>query len=316
MNKVIVIGTGNIGKRHIQAIYKSELDFKILAYDIFKDSLLSVTEFCSNNNLDLNRITLVDDFESLLSQIDNNTIVIVATTAFGRKEILESVLAYQPAAIVAEKPVVQNDSDYLYIQSLAAEKNVPVYVNFIAHAQHFYQEIYENVKNSKDFTFYTNMPNWGMSTVGIHQFELFFWLFGIKEYEVKFSEVSSVYEQKRKGFYDLAGTISLSDKKGNVAVFRNQEANSFASIQIITEDYLYTVHEPQNTLIKIGPDKKVEVSPLNVRFVSMYMQEIVDAIFNNEPAKVYLPDIEQSYLAHKVLYDYISLHVDTDLNIT
>ena len=24
MNKVIVIGTGNIGKRHIQAIYKSE----------------------------------------------------------------------------------------------------------------------------------------------------------------------------------------------------------------------------------------------------------------------------------------------------
>src|ERR1700761_5732373 len=130
MNKVIVIGTGNIGKRHIQAIYKSELDFKILAYDIFESSLLSVNDFCSSNNLDLERISLIDNFESLLEHIDGNSIVIVATTAFGRKEILESVLAKQPAAIIVEKPVVQSDADYLQIQALAAEKNVPVYVNF------------------------------------------------------------------------------------------------------------------------------------------------------------------------------------------
>jgi predicted dehydrogenase len=316
MNKVIVIGTGNIGKRHIQALYKSQLDFKILAHDIFKDSLQSVNQFCISNGLDLEKISLIEDFDSLLAHIDSSTIVIIATTATGRKAILESVIEYKPAAIIAEKPVVQTDADYLYIQSIAARNNVPIYVNFIAHAQHFYREIYENVKNSKSYTFYSNMPNWGMSTVGIHQFELFFWLFGIKEYDVAFSEVSSVYEQKRKGFYDLAGTLGLSDKKGNIGVFRNQEADSFASIQIISEDYLYTVHEQQNTLITIGPDKKVIVSPLNVRFVSMYMQEIIDAIFNKEFDRVYLPDIEQSYLAHKVLFDYISSHASAELNIT
>lgn len=316
MNKVIVIGTGNIGKRHIQALYKSELDFKIVAYDFIKDSLLSVNQFCISNGLDVERISLIEDLSLLTEQIDSTSVVIIATTASGRMELLEPVLNRRPAAVIIEKPVVQNESDYLSIQALAAKVGVPIYVNFIAHAQHFYREIYENVKDSKDYTFYTNMPSWGMSTVGIHQFELYFWLFGVKEYEVVFSEVSSVYEQKRQGFYDLAGTIGLSDKKGNIAVFRNQAVNSVASIQIVTENYLYTIHESQNTLIKIGPDKKIEVKDLNVRFVSTYIHEVVDLIFNGQHNEVYLPTIEQSYLAHKVLFDYVSTHVSSPLNIT
>lgn len=316
MNKVIVIGTGNIGKRHIQALYKSELDFKIIAYDFIKDSLLSVNQFCISNNLDLGRISLIEDIDLLTEQIDSTSVVIIATTASGRVELLEPVLNRLPAAVIIEKPVVQSESDYLSIQALAAKLGVPIYVNFIAHAQHFYREIYENVKDSKDYTFYTNMPNWGMSTVGIHQFELYFWLFGVKEYDVVFSEVSSVYEQKRPGFFDLAGTIGLSDKKGNIAVFRNQAVNSVASIQIVTENYLYTIHETQNTLIKIGPDKKVEIKDLNVRFVSTYIHEVVDLIFNGKYNEVYLPTIEQSYLAHKVLFDYVSTHVSSPLNIT
>ncbi|QEC78074.1 Gfo/Idh/MocA family oxidoreductase [Mucilaginibacter ginsenosidivorax] len=316
MNNVIIIGTGNIGKRHLQALYRSDLEFEIVVYDVFKESLSSVSQFCIDNKLDSARVTPVESFDKLLGFINGDSVVIVATTATDRINTLEPVIIRKPKAIIVEKPIVQVEADYYYIQSIAESNQVPVYVNFIAHAQHFYREIYQNVKDAKEFSFYTNMPNWGMSTVGVHQFELFFWLFGIKEYEVVFSEVSSVYEQKRKGFYDLAGSIVLSDKKGNIAVFRNHTVPSFPSIQIITEDYLYTVHESQNMLIKIGPDKKPVVTDLNVRFVSTYINEIVDYVFNNEFDKVYLPTIADSFLAHKLLFDYISQHVKTPLNIT
>lgn len=96
--------------------------------------------------------------------------------------------------------------------------------------QPFYQEIYKAVCGAKEFTFYGNLPKWGIACVGIHQFELLTWLFNMKHYKIIASNLKSIYEQKRKGFYDITGSIVLLTDTGNICVVNDNEEESFASI--------------------------------------------------------------------------------------
>ncbi|MCR8667207.1 Gfo/Idh/MocA family oxidoreductase [Aestuariibaculum sp. M13] len=314
MNKIILIGTGNIGKRHLQAVINSNLVSEIYCYDLYQDALKSIPEFCQSNEIPKDKIFLEGSFEEILKKIDENSIVIVATTANGRMELLVPIIQRKPKAIVLEKPVVQYKEQYEELEKLAEQLAVNIYVNFIAHAQNFYKRIYKELEETEELSFYTSMPRWGLSTVGIHQIELFLWLSKSKSYEIAYSNSNLVYEQKRKGFEDVAGTILIKNEKGHIASIRSLISDKNpSSIQICSNKNNYTIYESLNKLI-IADKTGVHMEDLNVKFVSQYMNEVVDDIFTNK--KVYLPTIASSRLAHNVLFDFLRIHKLEGLNIT
>lgn len=315
MNKIILVGTGNIGKRHLQAIIGSNQVSKIYCYDLYEDALDSVPEFCQSNKIPQEIICIEKSFENLLLEIDDYSIVIVATTARGRMEILNPIIKCKPKAIVVEKPVVQYKYQYKDLEELAAQYSVNIYVNFIAHAQKFYNQIYNELEGTTELSFYTSMPKWGLSTVGIHQIELFLWLSRSRTCEMSYSTSSLVYEQKRKGFEDIAGTILLNNQKGHLAVIRSLMSDiSPSSIQICSDKKIYTIYESLNRLVVADKDGGVDIQDLNVKFVSQYMNEIVDAIFTDRD--VCLPTIENSRLSHDLLFDFLKIHKLEGINIT
>ena len=315
MIDIVIFGMGNIGKRHLQALANLNMESAIYCYDKNNAALGNVAAFIKNNNLEYKNLKVTKKLSEIINTINQKSIIIIATTANDRKEIFDIILNKKPYAIIAEKPLCQNLEDYTYVLDLSREKEIDIYVNFIAHMQPFYHEIRKNVKNTKEFTFYTNLPKWGISTVGIHQFELLTWLFDIKEYKIQSTHLKSIYEQKRKGFYDMAGHIQLMTPEGNICVINNTCNDSFASIQIITNNYLYNVFEQENKMVYIDRKNGFHIENLKYKFVSQYTHKLIQNILNEKESKL-LPDVKESFIAHKILFDYMKLVKTADLNIT
>lgn len=315
MKKIIIIGLGNLGKRHLQSVSMFNSECDIFCFDKDKYMLDSVPVFCKENSIQIKNIQLIHEISKIEALIDSMTIVIIATTANKREYLLSKVISKKPLAIIAEKPLTQSLNSYRDIAELSAKYNTPVYINYIAHMQPVYQRIYNELKNTNEFVIYTNLPKWGIACVGIHRFELFTWLFNVKKCKIVSSSVKSVYEQKRKGFYDIAGNVIVQTDDGNICVVNNTENPGLASIQIITQDKIYNIFEEQEKIVTVDKNSGVQIEDIKPVFVSNYTHKIVEDIFENKYTNL-IPDINEGYLSHMILFDYIRIHHLEDVNFT
>jgi predicted dehydrogenase len=310
---IIVIGTGNIGRRHIQAISKLHIDYKLYCNDSNEKAIIACSDFIKMNSLRIPQIFYSTRLLEL-SEFVKDSIVILATTANNRISLFEFLLPKRPLAIIAEKPLCQSQLEYDNILKICENGKTKVYVNFIAHLQPFYHEIKSVLKQESEFIFYSNLPRWGISTVGIHHFELLTWLFDIKNYKIMFSHVKEIYEQKRESFYDLAGSIHLMDDNGNIAVINNTSSESIVSIQIITQNILYNIFQQHQKMLEIDKGGTFNVKKINYIQISEYMHNVIMDIINDNRSK--LPTVDESIIAHRILFDFLNIHNLNTLNIT
>jgi hypothetical protein len=129
------------------------------------------------------------------------------------------------------------------------------------------------------------------------------------------SNLKAIYEQKRKGFYDMAGSVVLLTDTGNICVVNNSEEESFASTQIITKEKAFNVYEEQGKMVVVDKNDGLKVKNIEYVHVSQYTNKVIEDILSPSTQKL-LPNIEQGYLAHKMLFEYMELQGVKDLNVT
>lgn len=316
MKNIVLFGTGNLGKRYIQAISKL-YNVKLILNDISLANLISVKEFLRLNGIKKLNYEMISKTDDAVSKIDEETIVIISTTSNNRLSTLKPVILRHPEAVICEKPVTQKLENYLELLKLIKENNTRSFVDFTLRMQPFYQKIKAEIYGMNSGVFYSNLPNMGLACVGIHQIDLFMWLFGLNNCEIKNSTFIETYEQKRKGFYDIVGSIEL--QSGNFKGFINNSSDeSFRTAQIITDHAVYNVHEDQKVFTKItkGTQGNPEIEALTYSFVSQYMADVINNIINKNYKDIPLPDLEFSFSQHKILFDYLKKHNLEELNFT
>lgn len=313
MVKIIIIGTGNIGKRHIQAIANLEEDYEVLCYDISEESLNSIENFIEENNLSLKSIKKENKLNKTLQEINNKSIVIIASTAKGRKEILSETIKKKPLAIITEKPVCQNNEDYLSVLELNKKYQVPIYVNFSRHTFPDYQKILNELEGEEISSFTSYFPNVGLGCNGAHILDLAIWLLNAKDYEILSSKVTSTYESKRKTFSDFSG--SLKFKLGNTnCLLEMDDPHSISTIEIASKTKVIKIMEGLGKKVIIKDNGEVEVQNFEIVPCSKMTDKIIMDLINNK--KPTLPNIEEAYLSHKILFDFMKKHNIEGLNIT
>ena len=232
-------------------------------------------------------------------------------------DILKPVILKHPKAVICEKPVTQKLEDYLELLKLVKENKTKSFVDFTLRMQPFYQKIKDEIGGAKSGVFFANLPQMGLACVGIHQIDLFMWLFDLTQCELKNTSFTETYEQKRKGFFDITGSIEL--ESGNFRAFINNDSSeNFRTAQIITEDTVYNVHEDQRIMTKVkkNPIGNLVTETISYSFVSQYMTPVITNIINNNFEAIPLPDFESSFSRHKILFDYLAKHSLKDLNFT
>ena len=117
MKKIILIGCGNIGSRHLQALVQLDETIEI---EIVENSVTSVTLAKSRlneikYNKNTHKIKWHDNFDTLSYSGD---LVIIATLSTGRVKIIESLLDLGYKKFLVEKLVCQSIEEYDHLLDL------------------------------------------------------------------------------------------------------------------------------------------------------------------------------------------------------
>jgi predicted dehydrogenase len=314
MSKVVIIGMGNIGKRHLQSVCGLDLREGIVGFDTDGAVLRSVPVFCEENGMDASGLTLVDNEEEMLSSITAGAVVIAATPARDRVALLEKVLSASPRAVIVEKPLCQSMREYEKIISLQDGCPTDVYVNFQKRTYPLYREIKERL-DSRGTAFFHALAPGGLACGGIHSLDLMVWLLDFADYEIVHAACSRTFESKRRGFFDLEGEVVFVTDGGVLCSLRAVAGDGLVTNHLSSDKEEILINEIVGTLLVSRFPDFQEVRNVHIPYVSEITGKIVRAIIDGrEP--VGLPDVHQAFLAHRILFDYLAGTGNEGLNIT
>lgn len=313
-NKIFIIGMGNIGRRHLQGICNEGICKEVVGYDINPQALEDTKKFIEDNHINHTSIRLMDKKEAIGGHINRETIVIIAATANNRVSCFHQILQLKPKAVIVEKPLCQTEAEYKKILNLSKKYNVPVYVDFHRHMYEKYRQMSAYLK--KDPLRFIHTTTWGgMACNGIHVLEFITWLTDAREYKILDYSKPKVYATKRRGFKDFEGQIAFVVNKNIVCSVSATNKESLETYDIAAQDRQYFVNESVNRMSVVDKKGKQEEQEINVLYLSQITGKVVRDIIKGS-SYVKLPRIEKTFLAHRILFDYMKCTKISDINFT
>lgn len=211
MFQIAVIGTGQIGSRHLQGIALSERDLNVFILDKDPDSIdLAKQRLSEMNHNDMKNITFhyIIGIEELPDQID---LAIIATGSNVRKAVTEELLGKKKVSyLLLEKILFDKIEDYDIISKLIKSEGVKTWVNCPRRMSSTYESIRASIKNDRDYgvVFQVSGGDWGLGCNGIHYLDLFCYLLDQPISSMDASGLDNeLSESKRKGFIEFTGSL-------------------------------------------------------------------------------------------------------------
>ena len=203
---IAVIGAGQLGSRHLQALMK--LDFGTALY-VVEPSAESVertrarmAECGENPNISA---VFLKEVEELPEALD---LVIVATGSAVRSMLTKRLLEHsQVRYLVLEKFLFQSLEEYDEIEKLLGERGVAAYVNCPRRMFDYYRELRDMLAGEKILRCTVVGGNWGLGCNAIHFLDIFAYLTGCDDFELEDRLDAGHVDSKRPGYIEFTGTV-------------------------------------------------------------------------------------------------------------
>jgi len=307
MKKIIIVGAGQIGSRHLQALAGVNNLLDIVVVDPVSNSLAMAKErFESMPRWQCHKVTYTNAVPSNNSSFD---IAIIATNSNKRREALESLLAKATVCYcILEKLLFQKKSDYNAVGKFLKKSGTKVWVNCMMRGMPFYYAIKKEIKNKKIF-YYVNRTDTGLATSTIHYLDHMAFLTDCLDYTIDTSAVDpKSIASKRNGFFDLTGTVHVKFKNGSTLVFGNYSKDRTPpEVIIYSPDVHYIVREAeQKAWVSLKKENWTwKEIPAPILFQSSMTTRLVEELLKKgtcplvtyaDAAKLHLPILD-AYLA-------------------
>lgn len=243
MRKLIIIGAGQLGSRHLQGAMQSHNPLEILVIDPSEESL-NVAKLRAKEISETTPETSVEYAKNIPSGCHFD-ICIIATSASVRASVTEQLLALNTVTnIIFEKVLFQNPAEYMYIQNLLEENNVSAWVNCPRRLYPTYIKVKSLLTDVKHIDMTVSGSSWGMACNSIHFIDLFSFLVGSVDLEVGKSNISEhLVESKRPGFYELNGQVSFTIGNNRLSLECLESDAIEINVEIKTENSLINIDE-------------------------------------------------------------------------
>lgn len=305
MRNICILGAGNIGSRHLQALKNVRTPLSICVVDTSPDSLNQAKERYESFPGLVNskhKLSFYQGFEELPEQID---IAIIATTSSARREVCEKLLRHTSVKImILEKLLFQKKDDYPFIQKLLKDKKCKGFVNCSMRTMPFYFNLRKEITNLP-FNYFVTGSQYGLVTNAIHYIDHMAFLSGSIDFNVDTSALNPVpIENKRRGFLELNGTLNVTFKDGSFgsfSCFPNGDAP--VVVEIISPTLRCISKETERKAYIANVDKKWvwEEVETDIPYQSQMTDIIVENLLNkgscqlvsyDESAKIHLTLLE------------------------
>lgn len=236
MNNICIIGTGNIGSRHLQGLKKITFPCSIEVVDPQAESLKIAKErYNQVKSLINHKISFLKDINNISKNLD---LVIIATSSNVRRSVIEKLFSLtSPKYLILEKILFQKKEDYSYVENLLLKKGIRTWINFSMRTIPFYRDLKGKFKEKLQMI--VSGSQYGLITNVIHFVDYIAFLTNSYDFNVATDGLDSkLTTSKRPGFLELNGTLSVGFKDGSTSSFTcYPNGNAPYIIEIFSKNY-------------------------------------------------------------------------------
>jgi len=267
----VVVGVGQVGSRHLQAILKHSVNQKIYVVDTNEESI----EVAKKRAAEINHsheIIYLSTYDDLPKTID---LLIISTNSKYRDVITIDLLnRCKIRYIIFEKILFQSLESYQKVENKLKENGVKAWVNHPRRIMGLYKNLKKTI-SGKDLngTIFSMMGgNWGLACNSLHFIDLCSYLF---DADVKYisTEVleKKVIKSKRDGYIEFSGTLVIIFENNIKCILTsNHEINQSSIIDITIQNYKWIINELEKPYIININNKTGEI--LNTDYYSVEYQ--------------------------------------------
>ncbi len=245
MNSILILGSGQIGSRHLQGVLKLNRDLYVFVLDPSNESLTLSKERAAeveHNHL----INYITNPSELPSEID---VVIIATDASIRYKVASDLIArIKIGFLILEKVLFQMVEEYDLFGQLIISKNLSTWVNHPRRMYPYYKKLKEEIKqtNLKKFEVVYVGNNWGIGCNAIHLIDLVSYLTDSKTINSIQSDFldPEIAPTKRDKFIEFTGqlVVKFNDVSLNMTSHKYPESGN-PVLFIATENDKWIIQE-------------------------------------------------------------------------
>ncbi len=310
MKNIVIIGAGQLGSRHLQALARVKEVINISVVDPSLDSLKT-----AEARFDEVRATFkgnVNYFTEIESLEENNDIVIIATNSIIRRDVIQRLVKTKSVKyLILEKFLFANQDDYDFVENLLLDKGIKTWVNCPRRMYDIYKDLKLKIKSPASFS--AEGSNWGLGCNSIHLLDIFSYLVGNENFSdnrVLLDE--EILKSKRDGYIEFTGEICLwTEKKDSFRIKSYNEGSKPIRIRIETLEGIWILDELKGEILYWGEDSewKCEASNYKSPFQSGLTNIAVEEILASGSCE--LTPLDESTKLHKVLFEIFLNHYNS-----
>ncbi|QDS95828.1 Oxidoreductase family, NAD-binding Rossmann fold [Roseimaritima multifibrata] len=247
MQECAIVGAGQIGSRHLQALSRLKSPLRICVVDpspqALQRSRLQFEEFQGKS--DTHQVSFETSAENLPPKLD---LAIIATVASHRLSAMDALFKRSALKyLILEKFLFQSTDDYHKADSLLAQTSTQTWVNCPRRLWSFYQRLRERLTGSK-VHYHVTGSQWGLGCNAIHFIDHLAFLTGDNHYSILDASLEVDPSPKRQGTIEFTGSLLGKLEQGSTF-----EITSLAKpghpieVSILADEVEFHINETKGT---------------------------------------------------------------------
>lgn len=305
--KVLIIGSGQLGSRHLQGALKSHNKLSIVIVDPSLNAL-KLSKIRANE-IELGHQDSSTKYTQRLPKNQYFNICIISTNANIRAEVTKDFLENcKTDHIIFEKVLFQKDEDFEFISKLIKEKNISSWVNCPRRTYSHYQEIKKILDIKKTVEMSVTGSSWGMACNTIHFIDLFSYLVNssnLKIVKTKFSK--HILNSKRgNNFYEINGLMELQIDTHTLKIYCKNGEKVSLNLKIKNNNNEFSFDE-LNGILQSNIGGTIKIRKQKTSYQSSETTKIINNLIDKNQCD--LTSYQESYKHHLPLLTVIKKHL-------
>lgn len=291
--KCVLIGAGNLGSRHLQALASiPELEIVYAIEPREEARTLAATRW-QDALAAQDKKLIFTDMATLKAESPRFDIAVISSLSTDRLQVLSEVLGLGVSHILCEKILFQSVAEYRQALEMTKQKQAHIYVNYIFRYVPVYTPIKHQLALSKaPLTMRVDVGNIGLGCNLVHILDLFEFITG-RSIETLAVDVDKPLLPCKRGeqFIEFTCTVNAATSAGDqLSVYTQKDTTILAKNTFAFAGKEYVIDEEKNTWL--SNENPIAIHPLEMPYVSKLTSRVIPEIL---AGNCLLPKLEESF---------------------
>lgn len=311
MTDIALVGAGQLGSRHLQALAQFDRPATVWVVDPSPESLAVAKERFGQVAKAPVSARFVRDFGGLPKSL---AAAVVATGANVRRAAVESLLAQSSVEVMLlEKVLFQRIDDYAAVGTLLKSRGVRAWVNCAQRLWPFFVQLRERTLGRANVHIGVSGANWGLGCNAIHNLDLLEFMTGAAGCRIEAALDPGSVPSKRPGFIEFTGTLyAFGPRGGRVVQTSHAKGDAPFSFDVEAEDFRahWRVGEPNAHLSDAQSGWAWREHPVSIPYQSQLTHLVVAQMLDK--GTCVLPLYDDSARLHVAMLEAFFGHMERD----